>query len=182
MLQPAPLLEVVERGSPRQLPDMLARMPDADGSRADVAAVRSLVEPYRGALGGPLAALRRIQAKRGWIDAEAMDVVADAFNLSRAEVRGLVEFYADFHSDPPADHVVKVCQAESCQAAGGRELTRSAERRLGVALGQTAVDRSVRLEAVYCLGLCAVSPAAMVDGRMVVGAEATERALDKLFS
>ena len=137
--------------------------------------LRDLIAPLVRETGGPVTALRAIQDERGWIESEALDVVADVFNLSRAEVRGLVEFYADFRSTPPAEHVVAVCQAEACQAAGSRALTRELEERLEVGLGRTSSDRQVSLEAVYCLGLCARAPALMVDGRLVVHGEHTQK-------
>ena len=145
-------------------------MGTATASVTSAEATRSLIAPLVGQVGGPVTALRAIQDERGWIDGQAIDVVADVFNLSRAEVRGLVEFYADFRQRPPARHVVAVCQAEACQAAGSRDLTRTLEERLETRLGRASADRSVELEAVYCLGLCARAPALMVDGRLVVEA------------
>ena len=133
--------------------------------------LRRLIGPLVHETGGPLTALRAIQDRDGWIDREAVDVVADVFNLSRAEVRGLVAFYADFRTQPPADHVVRICQAEACQAAGSRALTASMAERLGTSLGHATLDRSVELEAVYCLGLCARAPAMMVDGELIADAD-----------
>lgn len=133
--------------------------------------LRACIVHLKDGIGGPVTALRVMQDDRGWIDAEAIDAVADVFNLSRAEVRGLVEFYADFRTMPPADHTVAVCQAEACQAAGSRALTRTLEERLDVELGRISADRSVGLEAVYCLGLCARAPSLMVDGELVVDAD-----------
>ncbi len=138
--------------------------------------LRATIAPLVGATGGPVTALRAIQADRGWIDPAAIEVVADVFNLGRAEVRGLVAFYADFRTLPPAEHTVAVCQAEACQAAGSRSLTRTLEQRLGAELGRVRPDRRVALEPVYCLGLCARAPAVTVDGRLVVDADtAVER-------
>ena len=133
--------------------------------------LRQLIVPHVNDIGGPVTALRTLQQHVGWIDDDALAAVADAFNLSRAEVRGLVAFYADFRTAPPPAHVLAVCQAEACQAAGSRALTKTLEDRLEVRLGRTSPDRSVGLEAVYCLGLCARAPAAMVDGELVVEAD-----------
>ena len=132
---------------------------------------RTLIAHLVDETGGPVTALRAIQDDHGWIESQAIDVVADVFNLSRAEVRGLVEFYADFRTCPPADHAVAICQAEACQAAGSRALTRDLEERLGVRLGRTSEDRVVSLEPIYCLGLCARAPALTIDGRLVVDAD-----------
>ncbi len=133
--------------------------------------LRALIAPLVNEIGGPVTALRAIQQQQGWIDGVAIETVADAFNLSRADVRGLVEFYADFKTMPPAAHTVAVCQAEACQAAGSRELTRHLEDRLGAKLGRMDDDHTVELEPVYCLGLCARAPALMVDGTLVVEAD-----------
>jgi len=90
-------------------------------------------------------------------------VIARGLNLSRAEVHGVVSFYHHFRTRPPGRHVLQICRAESCQAAGGRAIEAHAKARLGVDFGETTADGRVTLEAVYCLGLCACSPAAMLD-------------------
>ncbi len=156
-------------------------MATATASASSGAELRALIAPLVNEIGGPITALRAIQDHDGWIDREAVDVVADVFNLSRAEVRGLVAFYADFRTQPPADHVVRICQAEACQAAGSRTLTASLAERLGTTLGQATIDRSVELDAVYCLGLCARAPAMMVDGELIADADrAVERVIEQV--
>ena len=92
-----------------------------------------------------------------------MPLVAEALNLSRAEIHGTVTFYHDFRKEPPGRRVLKLCRAESCQAAGSDALSARAEEKLGVNIGGTTLDNRVTLEAVYCLGLCHSSPAAMLD-------------------
>ncbi len=119
-------------------------------------------------LDGPLLPiLQALQDEFGYIDEAAEPLIAEALNLSRAEVHGVVTFYHDFRRAPAGRHVVKLCRAEACQAAGGDALAARAEARLGVAMGETAPDGSVTLEPVYCLGLCATAPSAMIDGRVV---------------
>ncbi len=98
-----------------------------------------------------------------WISEQAIRQIAQELNLSRAEVYGVVSFYHDFRTEPPGKHVVKICQAESCQAMGSRELTSHAEKKIGVNLSQTTADGQLTLEPVYCLGNCACSPAVMID-------------------
>ncbi len=145
--------------------------------------LRQLIGPHVNDIGGPLTALRILQRHIGWIDDQAVEEVADAFNLSRAEVRGLVGFYADFRSEPPPTHLLRVCQAEACQATGARELTRALGERLGIALGGRTPDRRIGLEGVYCLGLCTHGPTMMVDGELVVRADvAADRVIDELLS
>jgi formate dehydrogenase subunit gamma len=119
-------------------------------------------------LDGPLLPiLQALQEEFGYIDEAAEPLVAEALNLTRAEVHGVVTFYHDFRRAPAGRHVVKLCRAEACQAAGGDALAARAEARLGVAMGETTPDGGVTLEPVYCLGLCATAPSAMVDGRVV---------------
>jgi formate dehydrogenase subunit gamma len=115
--------------------------------------------------GALLPILRDVQQALGCVPAEAVPVIAEALNLTRAEVHGVVSFYHDFREAPPGRRVVKLCQAEACQARGGRAVTGAAEAGLGLRLGETSPDGAVTLEAVYCLGLCASGPAALVDGR-----------------
>ena len=104
----------------------------------------------------------------GFIADEAVRQIAGELNLSRAEVHGVVSFYHDFRTEPPGDHIVKICQAEACQAMGSRELTEHAEKKLGITLHGTSSDGKVTLEPVYCLGNCACSPAVMI-GKKVYG-------------
>jgi formate dehydrogenase subunit gamma len=103
----------------------------------------------------------------GFVPEAALPVLANALNLSRAEVHGVVSFYHDFRRAPAGRHTIKVCRAESCQSVGGYALAAAAEKILGIGFGETTPDGAIALEAVYCLGNCALSPAIMVDGRLV---------------
>ena len=107
--------------------------------------------------------LRTIVARYGWVPPEAIRQLAEELNLSRADVHGVVEYYHDFRTSEPGKHIVKICQAESCQAMGSQALTDYAKRTLAMGLNDTQND--VTLEPVYCLGNCACSPAVMVDGK-----------------
>ena len=102
-----------------------------------------------------------------YVPREAVPQIADELNLSRADVHGVVSYYHDFRAEPPGDTVIKICQAESCQAMGSRALTAHASKTLGVALNETTPDGRYTLEAVYCLGNCACSPALMVNDRVL---------------
>src|ERR1700746_4008147 len=117
--------------------------------------------------GALLPILHGLQAAFGCIPEPAVPMVAEALNLSRAEVHGVVTFYHNFRSEPPGRHVLKLCRAEACQAAGGDALAAAAQSRLGIDIGHTTPDGRVTLEAVYCLGLCATAPSAMLDDRVV---------------
>jgi len=133
---------------------------------ADEARILGIVERHRHRDGPLIEILHEVQAAFGCVPPGAVPVVARALNLSRAEVHGVVTFYHHFRRKAPGRRVLQVCRAESCQAAGGRALERHASERLGVKFGETTADGAVTLEAVYCLGLCACSPAAMLDGEV----------------
>lgn len=117
--------------------------------------------------GAALPILHALQEIFGCVPEAAVPMVAHALNLSRAEMHGVVTFYHDFRREPAGKHVLKLCRAEACQSCGCDDLVEHAERRLGVKLGETSADGRVTLEAVYCLGLCATAPSAIMDGRVV---------------
>src|SRR5271169_1028034 len=117
--------------------------------------------------GSTLVILHALQEAFGYVPEPAIPMIAAALNLSRAEVHGVFTFYHDFRPQPAGRHVLKLCRAEACQAAGGDALAARAETKLGIALGDTTPDQRVTLEPIYCLGLCATAPSAMLDGRMV---------------
>jgi formate dehydrogenase subunit gamma len=123
--------------------------------------------------------LHGVQSTLGFVPEAAVPVLAEVLNLSRAEVHGVVTFYHDFRAKPAGRHVLKLCRAEACQSMGGEALVSRAEAHLGVACGETSADGRVTLEPVYCLGLCATAPSAMIDGR-IVGRMTFER-LDALL-
>ncbi|PNP95442.1 formate dehydrogenase subunit gamma [Sphingobium sp. SA916] len=122
--------------------------------------------------------LHMLQEEIGFIDDAAIPAIATALNLSRADVHGVVTFYHDFRRTPAGRHVVKLCRAESCQARGATAIEKAATDRLGVPMGETRPDGQVTLEPVYCLGLCAVGPNALVDGRPVARIDVA--ALDRI--
>jgi formate dehydrogenase subunit gamma len=123
--------------------------------------------------------LHDVQSALGYVPEAVVPVLAQALNLSRAEVHGVVTFYHDFRANPAGRHVLKLCRAEACQSMGGEAIVELAEHRLGVSCGETSADGRVTLEPIYCLGLCATAPSAMIDGR-VVGRMTAER-LDALL-
>jgi formate dehydrogenase subunit gamma len=125
-----------------------------------------IIARYRHLEGATLPVLHALQETFGCVPADAVPLVAETLNLSRAEIHGTVTFYHDFRKAPPGQRVLKLCRAESCQAAGGDALAARAEQKLGVTMGETTLDNRVTLEPVYCLGLCHSSPAAMLDKRV----------------
>lgn len=107
--------------------------------------------------------LQTIVTRYGWIPEATVRQLALELNLSRADVHGVVQYYHDFRTEAPGRHIVKICQAEACQAMGSRELTDHARRILTMEFHETEND--ITLEPVYCLGNCACSPAVMIDGK-----------------
>jgi formate dehydrogenase subunit gamma len=128
---------------------------------AEIIAEHSKVE------GATLLILHALQEAFGYVPEDALPMVANELNLSRAEVYGVFTFYHDFRAKPAGRHVLKLCRAEACQAAGADALVARAEEKLGVALGNTTPDERVTLEPIYCLGLCATAPSGMLDGRVI---------------
>ena len=124
--------------------------------------------------------LNAFQARYAHISDEAVRQIAEELNLSRADVHGVVSFYHDFRREPAGKVVVKVCQAEACQAMGSRELTEHAKRSLGIAMHETDGGGEFTLEPVYCLGNCACSPSVMINDR-VYGKVSAER-FDRLLA
>jgi len=111
--------------------------------------------------------LHGVQAALGCVPEASVPALANALNLSRAEVHGVITFYHDFRREPAGRHVLRLCRAEACQAMGCEALLKQVENRLGVRCGNSSADGRVTFEPVYCLGLCASGPAAMLDGRVI---------------
>lgn len=127
----------------------------------------AVISEFRGLEGPLLPILHGIQEEFGYVPNESLPVIADALNLSRAEVYGVVSFYHDFRKHPAGRHVLKLCQAEACQSMGSDAVAAKVKQRLGIGFHETSKDGAVTLEPVYCLGLCACSPSAMLDGNVI---------------
>ena len=128
--------------------------------------VATAVARMRGEPGPLIEILHSVQHEIGFVPPEAIPLIADALNLSRAEVHGVVSFYHHFRDRPAGQHTLKLCRAEACQAMSSDALADYAKRRLQLDFGQTREDGKVTLEAVYCLGNCACAPSAMIDGQL----------------
>lgn len=133
----------------------------------DSVRAQALIAVQAGRPGALLPILHALQHAFGHIPEPAIPLLAQDLNLSRAEVHGVVSFYHDFRRSPPGRHVVRLCRAEACQAMGGAALAEGLLERLGVDWGGTTPDGGITIEPVYCLGLCACAPAALVDGEPV---------------
>jgi formate dehydrogenase subunit gamma len=110
--------------------------------------------------------LHELQHQLGYIPEAAKPVIAKAVNLSRAEVHGVITFYHDFRSAPAGRHIIKICRAEACQSMGTDQLCSHAEKSLGAPMGETSKDGRYTIEAVYCLGNCALSPAVLIGDQL----------------
>jgi len=134
----------------------------------DVAAqTAAIINEMKGLEGPLLPILHGIQEEFGYVPQESLPVIADALNMSRAEVHGVVTFYHDYRREPAGRHVLKLCQAEACQSMGSDAVAARIKQLLGIGFHETSLDGSVTLEPIYCLGLCACAPAAMLDGEVI---------------
>lgn len=125
----------------------------------------AIIAAEAGREGAALPILHALQAEFGHVPRDAIPLIAKALNITRAEMHGIVTFYHDFRDHPPGRHVLRLCRAEACQAMGADALAAHACAQLEVDWHGTTPDGAVTLEPVFCLGLCAVGPAGMLDGR-----------------
>lgn len=126
--------------------------------------------------------LHFVQEKLGYIPEEYIKEIAKILNLTEAEVYGVVTFYHDFRTKPPGRHIIKVCRAESCIAAGCVQIQEYLKDKLGIDWGETTPDGFFSLIDIYCFGNCACSPSVMIDDKLYgrISVEDLERILEKL--
>ncbi len=132
----------------------------------DARRVSAIIGAHKSLRGALLPILHDSQHEFGFVSPSHVPLLADSLNLSQAEVHGVLSFYHEFRSSPPGRHAVKVCVAEACQARGCDDLVAHIKRRLGLELGETGADGAFTLQAVYCLGNCALGPSAEIDGAL----------------
>jgi formate dehydrogenase subunit gamma len=130
----------------------------------DLDLARTLIDRKRDIPGATLPILHDLQEHFGYIDDSAIPLIADALNISRAETLGVISFYHDFHRSPVDGRVLKLCRAESCQSAGCEDLVSHLEHQHGIKVGDDGSHSGLHVQTVYCLGNCALSPAALLDG------------------
>lgn len=126
-----------------------------------------ILQAHRGLEGPLLPILHAVQHAFGHVPQEALPIIAADLNISKAEAHGVMTFYHDFREKPAGRHVMKLCRAEACKAMGADAVADQVKTALGIGWHDTAADGSVTLEPVFCLGLCACAPAAMVDGQLM---------------
>jgi formate dehydrogenase subunit gamma len=136
-------------------------------SHAETDRIAEILDAHQGLEGPLLPILHAIQAAFGFVPEAAVPQIAKALQMTKAEVHGVISFYHDFRSAPAGRHVLKLCRAEACQTMGADAVARRIKAALGIGWHETTPDGRVTLEPVFCLGLCACGPAAMVDGRLV---------------
>ena len=124
--------------------------------------------------------LHDIQEHKGFVPQADLPVIAKALNLSRADVHGVMSFYHDFRTTKAGTVTVKICRAEACQSMGAMVLIDGFLAARGLKLGETSDDGSITVEATYCLGNCAMAPAAMINGRLAGRLDGAK--LEKLVS
>lgn len=146
----------------------------------DVEIVTGIIKQLQNEPGALLPILHAVQNELGYVPPEALPVIAEGLNLSRAEVHGVVSFYHYFLGSPPGRNKIQICRAESCQAMGSRALETHAKQSLGVDYHQTTTDGEITLLPVYCLGNCACSPSVRI-GNDIYGNVDPEK-LDELIS
>ena len=139
---------------------------------------REIIRRHTAREGALLPILHDVQAAFGCVPAEAVPLIAEALNLTRAEVHGVVSFYHDFRDKPAGRHVLKLCRAEACQSMNGEALAQKVLDRFDLDWGETTPDGRVTVEAIYCLGLCASAPSALLDGEPM--ARLTPQSIDDI--
>lgn len=128
--------------------------------------LQQLLQQYRDLPGGLLPLLHAVQDALGHIPADAIPAIARAMNQSQAEVHGVIGFYHDFRTSPPAAHSLRLCRAEACQSMGSEALAAQLRTQLGVDDHGHTADGQLELRPVYCLGACACAPALQLDGQL----------------
>lgn len=134
---------------------------------AEVETLHAILASHHGVEGALLPILHDVQAAFGHVPAAALPIIAQDQVISHAEAHGVMSFYHDFRAEPAGRRVLKLCRAEACQAMGADALADHAKARTGLDWHETTADGAITLEPVFCLGLCACGPAAMVDGKLV---------------
>jgi formate dehydrogenase subunit gamma len=124
-----------------------------------------VLTPLKNVQGPVLIALQAVQEHFGYVHEDAVVLIAETFNVSRADVHGVLTYYHDLRTAPAPARCIQICVAEACQAVGSRELVAAVEKKLGKKIDETHAD--VEIKSAYCFGNCALSPAAMVDGELV---------------
>lgn len=146
---------------------MVSQLASTQAPADVVPRTQAVIDEMAGLEGPLLPILHGLQAEFGYVPTESLPIVATALNISRAEAHGVMTFYHDYRKAPAGRHVLKLCQAEACQSMGSDRVADMLKQALGIGFHETTADGAVTLEPVYCLGLCACAPSAMLDGEVI---------------
>ena len=141
--------------------------------------IEKIVTNHAGEVGALMPVLHAVQAHFGFVPEDAIPLLAEKMNLSRAEVHGVMHFYHDFRKELPGEHIIQVCRAEACQAMGSQGLEHHIKKKLGIDYGQTSADGRFTLQPVYCLGNCACTPSVRINDS--IHARVTPERFDQLL-
>ena len=133
----------------------------------DIENARTIIDDFKTMRGGLLPALHALSNRFGFVDDSAIPALAAAFNMTDADVYGVLTFYHDFKRTQPGRHTIKVCRGEACQAMGSEQMLADIKKRLDVDVGGVTADGQFSLDQVFCLGNCALSPAIQLDQKLM---------------
>lgn len=143
--------------------------------------IREALSGHVAETGGLITGLRHVQERCQFVPSDTVRIAAELFNISQAEVRGVISFYADFRDKRPGQNHIRLCVAEACQSVGARAIEEDLLNRFAVRMGETDASDFVTIEPVYCLGLCSCAPAAEVNGKLIARVDA-QRIADEVGS
>jgi len=147
--------------------------PAGQSANWDAGIAAGIIAAHAATQGAALPILHALQETFGHVPAQAVPMVAEALGVTRADMHGIVTFYHDFRAEPAGRHVLRLCRAEACQSMGGAGLAQALLARLGIGWGETTAEGGLTVDPVYCLGLCACAPAALLDGAPLGRLDAT---------
>ena len=107
----------------------------------------------------------KIQAEFGYIPQEAITQISERLKISESEIYGVLTFYKSFSLEPRGEYLITVCMGTACHVRGGVLIVEEMERKLGIDVGHTTPNKKFTLEAVNCLGCCAIGPVVVVNGK-----------------
>jgi len=144
---------------PRVKPDVSA----ADEEELVRNQTADILRSYSGERRNLIPILQDIQSSFGYLPQEAIRQAAKFMRITEIEVLGVATFYNQFRFNPPGKHPIKVCLGTACHMKGGQIILEAWQRRLGINVGETTLDREFSLDRVACVGCCAMAPVTVVE-------------------
>lgn len=142
-------------------------MPDLLDQKTYLNTLDAALKQHSAKDGSLLPILHYIQNHLGYIPDSLVYPLSQSINQSRAEIHGVISFYTHFRTSPPAPVLLEICRAEACQARGANAFIAQTKKQLGCDFHEVSADGKISLEPVYCLGLCAQGPVAMINNKPV---------------